>query len=153
MCLGMLKHRRLGRIHEYSPSDVCSDRMNRELQRRARSNGYSFMVSVEGHGSVNERVPHHRVVSGVVRDAQTSASRSHTRVQTLGCVLGSDNALSRVSPLPPACSLTRLFTPPPLSFFGASLSASLLLPPGGTAPPTARPPPPLASTPRRTSAG
>ena len=91
MCLGMLKHRRLGRTKAYRPSGVCSGRVNtRELQRRARSNDYSFMVSVEGHGSVNERVPHHRVVSGVVRDAQTSASRSHTRVQSLGCVLGSD---------------------------------------------------------------
>ena len=47
VCLGMLKHRRLGRIHEYSPSDVCSDRINRELQRRARSNGYSVTVVVE----------------------------------------------------------------------------------------------------------
>ena len=64
--------------------------MNRELQTRARSNGYSCMVSAEGNRLMNERVPHHRVVSGVLRDTQTSASRSHTSVQTLGCVLGSD---------------------------------------------------------------
>ena len=87
--LRILKPRRLGRTKAYRPSDVCSDRMNRELQRRARSNGESVMVSAEGHGSVNERVLHNRVVSGVLRDAQTSASRSHTRVQSLGCVLGS----------------------------------------------------------------
>jgi hypothetical protein len=42
-------------------------------------------VSAEGHCSVNERVSHHRVVSGVPRDAQTPASRSHKSVQTLGC--------------------------------------------------------------------
>ena len=81
--LGMLKHRRLGRIHEYSPSDVCSGRVSRELQRRARSNGYSVTVSAEEHGSVNELVPHHRVVSGVVMDAQTSVFESRTRVQKL----------------------------------------------------------------------
>ena len=79
----MLKHRRLGRIHEYSPSNVCSDRINRELQRRARGNGYSVTVSTEGHGSVNERVLHHWVVSGVLGDAQTSAIESLTRVQKL----------------------------------------------------------------------
>ena len=39
---------------------------------------------------MNERVPHHRVVSGVLRDAQTPASRSHKSVQTLGCVSDSD---------------------------------------------------------------
>ena len=55
-----------------------------------QSYGYSVTVSAEGHGSVNERVPHHRVVSGVPRDAQTSASRSHESVQTLVCVIGSD---------------------------------------------------------------
>ena len=38
---------------------------------------------------MNERVPHHRVVSDVLRDAQTSASRSHKSVQTLVCVIGS----------------------------------------------------------------
>ena len=36
---------------------------------------------------MNERVSHHRVVSGVPRDAQTPASRSHKSVQTLGCVI------------------------------------------------------------------
>ena len=41
---------------------------------------------------MNERVSHHRVVPlpGVRRDAQTSASRSHTSVHTLWCVLKSD---------------------------------------------------------------
>ena len=39
---------------------------------------------------MNERVPHHRVVLGVPMDAQTPASWSHTRVQTLVCVLRSD---------------------------------------------------------------
>ena len=39
---------------------------------------------------MNERVSHHRVVPGVRRDAQTSASRSHTSVHTLWCVLESD---------------------------------------------------------------
>ena len=72
VCLGILKHRRLGRIQACIPSGVCSDRMNRELQTRARSNGYSCMVSAEGNHLMNERVSHHRVVSGVLRDAQTS---------------------------------------------------------------------------------
>ena len=35
------------------------------------ANGYSCMVSAEGNRLMNERVPHHRVVSGVLRDAQT----------------------------------------------------------------------------------
>ena len=39
---------------------------------------------------MNERVSHHRVASGVRRDAQASASRSHTSVQTLWCVLELD---------------------------------------------------------------
>ena len=56
----------------------------------AQSNGYSVMVSAESHCLVNERVSQHRVVLGVLRDAQTSASRSHTGVQTLVCVIGSD---------------------------------------------------------------
>ena len=53
----------------------------------ARSNGYSVMVSAEGHRSVNERVAHHRVVLGVLRDAQTPEHRPHTNVQTIGSVL------------------------------------------------------------------
>ena len=44
-------------------------------------------MSAEEYRSVNERVSHHRVVSGVPRDAQTPASRSHKSVQTLGCVI------------------------------------------------------------------
>ena len=66
--------------------------MNKELQTRARSNGYSCMVSAEGDHLMNERVPHHLVVSGVLRYTQTPASWLHTSVQTetLGCVLGSD---------------------------------------------------------------
>ena len=36
---------------------------------------------------MNERASHHRVVSGVLRDAQTPASRSYKSVQTLGCVI------------------------------------------------------------------
>ena len=44
----------------------------------ARSNGYSVTVSAESHGLVIERVFHHRVVLGVLRDAQTPAYRPHT---------------------------------------------------------------------------
>ena len=40
--------------------------MNRELQTRVLRNGYSCMVSAEGNRLMNERVPHHRVVSDVV---------------------------------------------------------------------------------------
>ena len=47
------------------------------LSAGLEGNGYSVTVSAEGHGSVNELVPHHRVVSCVLRDAQTSAPRSH----------------------------------------------------------------------------
>ena len=90
VCLGILKHRRVGRKKACSPSDVCSARVNRELQTRARSNSYSTTVSAEGNRLMSERVPHHRVVPGVRRDAQTSASRSHTSVHTLWCVLKSD---------------------------------------------------------------
>ena len=39
------------------------------------SNGYSTTVSAEGNRLVNERVHHHRVVQGVLRDAQTQANR------------------------------------------------------------------------------
>ena len=79
VCVWVLTHRCLDNVQACSPSDVCSARVNRELQRRARSNGYSVMVSAEPeeHGSVNELVPYHRVVSGVVSYAQTSASRLH----------------------------------------------------------------------------
>ena len=62
----------------------------RVLQTRARSNGYSTTVSVEGNRLMNERVYHHCVVQGVRRDAQTSAPRSHTSVHILWCVLKSD---------------------------------------------------------------
>ena len=65
------------------PRMVCSARVNRELQRRARSNGYSVMVSAEEHGLVNELVPHHRVVSGVVRDAQSNISVSAALKRTV----------------------------------------------------------------------
>ena len=51
------------------------------------SNGYSVMVSAEGHGLVNERVSYHRAVLGVLRDAQTRRNRPHKSVQTLKCVL------------------------------------------------------------------
>ena len=47
------------------------------LSAGLEGNGYSVTVSAEGHGSVNGLVPHHRVVSCVLRDAQTSAPRSH----------------------------------------------------------------------------
>ncbi len=47
------------------------------LSAGLEGNGYSVTVSAEGHGSVNRLVPHHRVVSCVLRDAQTSAPRSH----------------------------------------------------------------------------
>ena len=47
-------------------------------------------MSAEGNRLMNERVSHHRVVSGVPRDAQTPAFWSHTSVQTLVCVLRSD---------------------------------------------------------------
>ena len=78
VCVWMLKHRCLDNVQACSPSDVCSARVNRELQRRARSNGSSTTVSAEGNRLMNERVSHHRVVPGVRRDAQTSAFRSHT---------------------------------------------------------------------------
>ena len=39
---------------------------------------------------MNEQVSHHRVVPGVRRDTHTSVPRSHESVQTLVCVIGSD---------------------------------------------------------------
>jgi hypothetical protein len=65
-------------------------RCTRRVRGGARSNGYSVMVLAESHGLVNERMSHHRVESDVLRDAQTSASRSHTSVHILWCVLASD---------------------------------------------------------------
>ena len=56
----------------------------------AWSNGYSVTVSAEGHCLVNERMFQHRVVLGVLRDAQTPAHRPHISVQTLGCAARSD---------------------------------------------------------------
>ena len=47
-------------------------------------------VSAEGHCLVNERMFHHRVVLGMLRDAQTPAHRSHISVQSLGCAARSD---------------------------------------------------------------
>ena len=41
------------------------------------------MVSAEEYRLVNERVPHHRVVPGVLMDAQTYEFQSRTRVQKL----------------------------------------------------------------------
>ena len=89
VCLGMLKHRCLGQYTSVQTLGCVSDRDD-TAQRTAEleSNGYSATVSAEGNRLMNERVPHHRVVSGVLRDTQTPASRSHTSVQTLGCVLG-----------------------------------------------------------------
>ena len=49
-----------------------------------------YGVSAGGHGLVNERVSFHRVVLDVFRDAQILASQSHKSVQTLVCVIGSD---------------------------------------------------------------
>ena len=73
-----------GRILAHSPSDVCSGWMSREFavwsysETRSTCNGYSVIVSAEGHGSVNELVAHHLVLSGVLRDAQTPANRHHS---------------------------------------------------------------------------
>ena len=87
----MLKSRRIDRMKVCRPSDVLgSDDAPDVCRGGARSNGYSAMVSAESHGLENERLSHHRVVLGVLRDAQTSASRSHKSVQTLWCVLKSD---------------------------------------------------------------
>ena len=90
VCLGMLKHRCLDNIQACRPLVCARVGMNRELQTRARSNGYSTTGSAEGNRLMNERVSHHRVVPDVPRDTQTSACRSHESVQTLVCVIGSD---------------------------------------------------------------
>ena len=50
--------------------------------REFEGNSYSCTGSAEGNRLMNEGQLYHRVVSGVLRDAQTSASRSHTRVQS-----------------------------------------------------------------------
>ena len=91
MCVWMLKHRCLDNVRGVqSLGCVLGPGERGESQRRARSNGYSTTVSAEGNRLMNELVPHHRVVSGVPRDAQTSASWPHKSVQTLVCVIGSD---------------------------------------------------------------
>jgi hypothetical protein len=75
-------HRPLWRPH----TRMCSDQMHQTgVIRSSNGNGYSVMVSAESHGLVNGRVSHHRVVLGVLRDAQTPVHRPHTSVQTLGC--------------------------------------------------------------------
>ena len=61
----------------YMASASAELSLYRVLSAGLEGNGYSVTVSAEGHGSVNRLVPHHRVVSCVLRDAQTSAPRSH----------------------------------------------------------------------------
>ena len=83
MCLGMLKPRCIDRIQACRPSNVCSIGCTRRCEEELESNGYSVMVSAEGHSLVNERVSYHRVVLGVLRDAQTYEFQSRTRIQKL----------------------------------------------------------------------
>ena len=71
----MLKHRRLGPMKACRPSDACRTRIVPQRTGELESNGYSTTVSAEGNRLVNERVHHHRVVQGVLRDAQTQANR------------------------------------------------------------------------------
>ena len=59
------------------------DRMHQTVRGGARSDGYSVMVSAEGHSSVNERASYHRVVLDVLMDARTYELKSRTRVQKL----------------------------------------------------------------------
>ena len=79
----MLKPRCIDRIQACRPSNVCSIGCTRRCEEELESNGYSVMVSAEGHSLVNERVSYHRVVLGVLRDAQTYEFRSRTRIQKL----------------------------------------------------------------------
>ena len=87
----MLKHRRLGPIKACRPSGALFRYFVPQRTGELESNGYQVTVSAEEYRSVNNRVPHHRVVSGVLKDAQTSPSRSHKSVQSLGCVSGRMN--------------------------------------------------------------
>ena len=84
----MLKHRCLDNIQACRPLGVLGSRCTSQRTAELDGNGYSTTVSAEGNRLMNERVSHHRVVSGVRMDAQTPASWSHTRVKTLACVLG-----------------------------------------------------------------
>ena len=56
-----------------------------EVRGVARSNGYSVAVSGESHGLVDERVFNHRVVLGVLRDAQTPAYQPHRHTSVHLC--------------------------------------------------------------------
>ena len=62
---------------------MCSIGCTRRCEEELESNGYSVMVSVEGHSLVIERVSYHRVVLGVLRDAHTYELQSLTRIQKL----------------------------------------------------------------------
>ena len=60
-----------GLFLRYMASASAALSLYRVLSAGLEGNGYSVTVSAEEYLSVNERVPHHRVVSGVLRDAQT----------------------------------------------------------------------------------
>ena len=76
----MLKHRPTDRSHTYIPPDAFSNWTHQTAQQGAESNGYRGTGPGERVRSVNERLYHHRVVSGRPHNAQTSALRPRSSV-------------------------------------------------------------------------
>ena len=82
----MLKHRPTDRSHTYIPPDAFSnwtmDAPDGSAAQGAESNanGYRGTGPGERVRSVNERLYHHRVVSGRPHNAQTSALRPRSSV-------------------------------------------------------------------------
>ena len=78
------------RIEAERPSNMCvlgSGALD-GVRGGARSNGYSVTVSAESHSLVIEPVSYHRVVLGVLRDAQNPAYIDRIQACTpIGCVL------------------------------------------------------------------
>ena len=70
----MLKHPLYAHVRACRGSEDAGNAENAQHNRghaALSSNGYSVMVSDEGHCLVNERVCYHQVVLGVLRGAQT----------------------------------------------------------------------------------
>ena len=70
-------------LRDAQTSASRSHKSVKTLEEELESNGYSVMVSAEGHSLVNERLFYHRAVLSVPRDAQTYELQSRTHIQKL----------------------------------------------------------------------
>ena len=76
-------------LSEISPSTLYCRQMHsaigphQTVRKATEGNGYRATGPGERVGSVNERLSHHRVVSGQLHDAQTSTPRPRTSMEKL----------------------------------------------------------------------